>query len=606
MRKLLKMRRAILKQVNVPVLIVGGGGCGLSTSIFLANLGVESLLIERHPQQSPMPKARYLNQRTMEVFRQYGLADAIYARSLPIEYVSKMRWCTSLGGDRPWDRKTLYELEAWGGGSLASTYQKDSPCQSTVYPQVRLEPLLKAHSEQMGGAQMRFGHELLSIEQSETEVIATVRDRIADENYQVRAQYVVAADGGKTVGPCVGARLEGTPELLEMVTVYFAADLSAYIDDDNVSTFWFANPEGDTKAWGSGVLGKLGPTRFDRRSEEWMFHFSFKPGSSENYEAATLVPRIRALLKIPDLDISVLSVGKWIVQGVLADRYRFGRVFLAGDAAHRHTPTTGLGLNSAVHDAQNLAWKLAAVIRGRAGAGLLDSYESERRPVAERNVNWALFTFGNYQVTNAAIGIVPGDPQGSEANFKALLAEGDDAEARRARFNELMKVHRTEYQAHDLEIGIRYDRGALVSDNTSPPPRDPLGQRFVPTTRPGHRIAHAWLARGAQKISSLDLARADRFVLITGRPDIWETAAKETTDRLGMPVEVVVIADDAQVSDPSGEWRNVREIQDDGAILLRPDQHVAWRCTTAPVGVDLAQCLTDVLAQVIDRAPVPV
>jgi 2,4-dichlorophenol 6-monooxygenase len=597
------MRRAILKQVNVPVLIVGGGGCGLSTSIFLSNLGVESLLIERHPQQSPMPKARYLNQRTMEVFRQYGLADAIYARSLPIEYVSKMRWCTSLGGDRPWDRKTLYELEAWGGGSLASTYQKDSPCQSTVYPQVRLEPLLKAHLEQMGGGQMRFGHELLSIEQSENEVIATVRDRIADETYQVHAQYVVAADGGKTVGPGVGARLEGTPELLEMVTVYFAADLSAYIDDDKVSTFWFANPESDTKAWGSGVLGKLGPTRFDRHSEEWMFHFSFKPGTGENYEAATLVPRIRALLKIPDLDVRVLSVGKWIVQGVLADRYRFGRVFLAGDAAHRHTPTTGLGLNSAVHDAQNLAWKLAAVIQGRAGGGLLDSYESERRPVAERNVNWALFTFGNYQATNAAIGITPGDPQATEANFKALLAEGDDAESRRARFNELMKIHQTEYQAHDLEIGIRYDRGALVSDNTSPPPRDPLGQRFVPTTRPGHRVAHAWLTRGAQKISTLDLARADRFVLVTGRRDVWETAAKIATDRLGMPVEVVVIADDAPVSDPSGEWRNVREIEDDGAILLRPDQHVAWRCVTAPVGVDLAQCLTDVLAQVIDRVP---
>ena len=110
-----------MKDIQVPVLIVGGGGCGLSTSIFLSNLGVDSLLIERHPQQSPMPKARYLNQRTMEVLRQHGLADTVYQRSVPLEYISKMRWCTSLGGDGPWDRKTLYDLEAWGGGSLART-----------------------------------------------------------------------------------------------------------------------------------------------------------------------------------------------------------------------------------------------------------------------------------------------------------------------------------------------------------------------------------------------------------------------------------------------------------------------------------------------------
>ena len=596
----------ILKEIHVPVLIVGGGGCGLSSSVFLSKLGVESLLIEKHAQQSPMPKARYLNQRTMEVFRQYGLADQIYARSLPIKHVGKMRWCTSLGGDGPWDRRTLYDLEAWGGGSLAPIYEKDSPCQSTVYPQVRLEPLLKAAAEQPGVGQVRFGHELLSLEQNEREVIATVGDRINGSTYLVHAQYLIAADGGKLVGRSVGAQLEGTPELLEMVTVYFGADLSAYIDDDTVSTFWFANPDGDTKAWGSGVLGKLGPTRFDRHSEEWMIHFSFKPGTGEGYGADTLIPRIRSLLKIPDLDIRVLSVGRWLVQGVVADRYRVGRVFLAGDAAHRHTPTTGLGLNSAVHDAQNLAWKLAAVLQGSAGEGLLDTYESERRPVARRNVEWALFTFGNYQATHAAIGIVPGDAQQSEANFKALLAEGDDGDARRARFNELMRVHRTEYQAHDLEIGIRYDQGALVSDDSPPPPRDPLGHHFVPTTRPGHRMAHAWLQQGTQRISSLDLARPDRFVLVTGRPRVWDDAVEAAAEAVGMPVDVVVIADDAVLRDADREWHAVRGIGDDGAILLRPDQHVAWRCARAPLPDERSRVLTNVLARVLDRAVVAV
>lgn len=592
-----------MKEVHVPVLIVGGGGCGLSTSIFLSNLGVESLLIEKHQQQSPMPKARYLNQRTMEVFRQQGLADAIYKRSVPLEYISKMRWCTSLGGEGPWDRKTLYDLEAWGGGSLAHTYQQDSPCQSTIYPQVRLEPLLKAQAEERNACQLRFGHELVTLEQDTEGVTAKVLDRAKQETYCVRARYLVAADAGKTVGPIVGALLEGTPELVEMVTVYFEADLSAYIDDDHVSTFWFANPEGDTTAWGSGVLGKLGPTRFDRHSEEWMFHFSFKPGADGSYDAETLIPRIRELLKIPELDLNLLGIGRWIVQGVLANRYRFGRVFLAGDAAHRHTPTTGLGLNSAVHDAQNLAWKLAMVIKGQAGDGLLDSYETERRPAAERNVNWALFTFGNHQSTGAAIGLMPGDPERSQANFKALLAANEDGEARRARFQEIMKIHRTEYQAHDLEIGIRYDYGALVTDGTPIPPRDPMGHHFVATTRPGHRMAHAWIASGGQKVSTLDLARLDGFTLITSRRGVWEDAAHSAAQALGVPVDVVVIADDAAYTDPNREWLRVREIAEDGAILLRPDHHVAWRCLSAPQSSNVCAYLTGVLSRVLSRTP---
>lgn len=592
-----------MKEIHVPVLIVGGGGCGLSTSIFLSNLGVESLLIEKHHQQSPMPKARYLNQRTMEVFRQQGLADAVYERSVPLEYISKMRWCTSLGGNGPWDRKTLYELEAWGGGSLAKTYQQDSPCESTIYPQVRLEPLLKAQAEERNAGQLRFGHELQALEQDREGVTATVLDRAKQEIYRVRAQYVVAADAGKTVGPIVGARLEGTPELVEMVTVYFKADLSAYIDDDRVSTFWFANPEGDTTAWGSGVLGKLGPNRFDRHSEEWMFHFSFKPGANASYDPETLVPQIRELLKIPELDLSLLGIGRWIVQGILANRYRFGRIFLAGDAAHRHTPTTGLGLNSAVHDAQNLAWKLAMVINGQAGDGLLDSYETERRPAAERNVNWALFTFGNHQSTGAAIGLLPGDAERSQANFKALLASDEDGEARRARFREIMRVHRTEYQAHDLEIGIRYDHGALVTDGTPIPPRDPMGHQFVATTRPGHRMAHAWISGPEQKVSTLDLARFDGFTLITGRKGVWDDAVQAAAQALGVPIDLVVIADDATYTDSNREWLRVREISDEGAILLRPDQHVAWRCLNAPQNSDLCAHLTGVLSRVLSRTP---
>lgn len=587
---------------ETPVFIVGGGGFGLATSMFLSNLGIRSLLIERHATPSPMPKARYLNQRTMEVFRQQGLADGIYAKSLPVEYVSTTRWVTSLGGDGPHDRRVLYEMETFGGGSLRPHYRANSPCESTIYPQVRLEPLMRDHAESLDCGRLMFNCSLQGFEQDAQGVTAQVEDRGTGEIHTVRARFLVAADGGKTVGPQVGVKLEGTPELIDMVTMYFRADLSKYLDNDNSFAYWMAAPGGDTGSWGTGVLGKLGPT-YDRHSEEWMFHFSFKSDDPERFNEDKLIPRMRALMKIPDLQPQVLGVGHWIVQGVLADRYRFGNVFLGGDAAHRHTPTTGLGLNSAIHDAHNLAWKLALVLQGKASDALLDTYESERRPAAERNVNWALFTFSNHQLTGAAIGLVPGDAQRSRTNFEALLADTPDGESRRHRFREVMKLHNTEYQANDLEIGVRYEIGALVPDGTPLPKLDPTGRHYVPSTRPGARLPHAWLEREGQQVSTLDLVPRDAFLLLTGGADAgWDAAAAEAAQAYGVRVAVVAVGEGHTVRDPRHAWRGIREIGDGGALLVRPDQIIAWRSTESVT--DPAAQLRSVLRAVLRKAEV--
>jgi 2,4-dichlorophenol 6-monooxygenase len=571
-----------MADIESPVLIVGGGGCGLATSLFLSHANVASVLVERYPTPSPMPKARYLNQRSMEIFRQHGLADAIYERGFPLKNMSKSRWCTSLGGDGPMDRKVLFEIDTFGGGALATHYKANSPCESTIYPQVRLEPLMHKFAESEAQARLLFNHSFVSLEQDNDGVTAIVEDRATGKHLTIRAKYLVAADGGKSIGNIVGAKLEGTPELIDMVTIYFRADLSKYLDDDDSFAYWFANPEGDPGSWSTGVLGKLGPGHYDRRSEEWQFHFSFKSDDPERFKEDKLVPRMRALLKIPNLEPEVLSIGHWIVQGVLADRYRFGRVLLAGDAAHRHTPTTGLGLNSAIQDAHNLAWKLAAVLNGQASDALLDTYETERRPAGERNVNWALFTFSNHQLTGPAIGIVPNDAERSRANFTALLADTPDGEARRYRFREVMKLHNTEYQANDLEIGVRYAKGALVPDGTTPLPLDPTGRNYVPTTRPGHRLPHAWIEHNGSKISTHDLVPRDRFLFIACSPSSpWIEAVEKAAAGLRIPIEIAVVADDGPLSDGIHAWRQVREVSDEGALLVRPDHIIAWRSADA-------------------------
>jgi len=588
-----------MKQIDIPVLIVGGGGCGLTASLFLSRQGVRSLLVERHPAPGRLPKARYISQRTMELLRQTGVDGEVYRRSMPLAHISHIRWCTSLAGDAPLDRRTFFRIESFGGGSLTH-YARDSPCESTLYPQVRMEPLLRDLAAAREQAQVLYNHQLLSFEQDADGVTALVQDRASGETLQVRARYMVGADGGKTVGPALGATMSGQTDLAHMVTVYFRADLSQYWDDDHAMTTWFVNPDGGS--WASGVLGQLGPTRFGRHSEEWMFHFSFRPDDPSRFEEASLLPRMRELLKIPDLAPDIIGIGHWTVEGVLVDRYRFGRVLLAGDAAHRHPPTTGLGLNSAIQDAHNLAWKLAAVVQGQAHDSLLDSYEAERRPVAAANIQWALMTFQNHQLTDAGIGLVRGNAELSQANFHRFFANDAEGRTRRARLAQIMQVQRMEWQAHDIELGYHYELGAVVPDGTPAPERDPLGQTYVPTTRPGHRLPHAWLEREGRRLSTLDLVQPGRFALLVDRAGTrWTEAARALATAEGLPLDVVEIGDGAATCDTDRQWRHLREVSADGAILVRPDQHVAWRARGAQD--DPAAVLQAVFARLLRRDP---
>jgi 2,4-dichlorophenol 6-monooxygenase len=557
-----------MRELRTQVLIVGAGGCGLSSSIFLSELGTRSILVERHPSPGQLPKGRYLNQRTMEVFRQFGVADAVYARSMPLKYISRIRWCTSLAGDGPLDRKTFYAIDSFGGGALTH-YQVDSPCDSTLYPQVRLEPLLRDEAQKRNPEGLFYFHDVTAIEQDRDGVSAIVRNRESGEEFRVLADYAIAADGGRTVGPIVGSKLTGATNLVEMVTVYFRADLSQWWDDDHAMTTWFVNPDGGS--WSSGVLGKLGPTKFDRHSEEWMFHFSFRPDDPARFDESSLLPRMRALLKLPDLEPEIIGIGHWVVEGVIADRFRFGRIFLAGDAAHRHPPTTGLGLNSAIQDAHNLAWKLSAKLRGLASDAILDSYETERRPVAERNVSWALMTFQNHPLTDLGIGLVRGDSETSKRNFTASFAENDEGRTRRARLKDVISVQRMEWQAHDLELGFSYEHGAVVADGTFAPERDPMGGRYTPTTRPGHRLPHAWVEFEGRRASTLDLVGKGEFLLIAGDDGAaWAAAARQ-----------VAIGEQTPCRDIERRWIVLREVAADGAVLVRPDNHVAWRSVGA-------------------------
>ncbi|NJQ02551.1 FAD-dependent monooxygenase [Streptomyces zingiberis] len=562
---------------EVPVLVVGGGGCGLAASVFLSDAGVDHLLVERRESTSVLPRAHYLNQRTMEIFRQYGIADDVYRISAPLAHMSEIVWTTSLAGDGPLDARELHRMDAFGGGGTAGPYAADSPGPSTNLPQHRLEPLLRRHAERRERAELLFHHEMTEFTQDETGVTALITDRSTGRTSTVRARYLLGADGGRSIGRSLSIPMDGAGGGFTIISVHFSADLSRWWPGDSVLMTHIISPQGEVS-----VVVATGP-EWGLASDEWALHFRVHPGAEVDLGTEAIAARVRELLKLPaELDVLVRHVSEYRPEAVVARSFQDRRVFLAGDAAHRQPPAAGGGLNTAVQDAHNIAWKLGAVVSGRAEPALLDTYEAERLPVATRNVRWAMACLRNYGVLFASLGMVPGQPEATLAGFGELLSDSPMGETRRTVTREVFATQRIEYQAHDIELGHSYPSGAVVPDGTPPPPRDPLGAVHHPVTRPGHRLPHAWLRHGDTRVSTLDLVgRHAGFVLITGPlSEVWEVAAKKAADTYGVAVTVVSVGNapgTADHWDDEGTWAAVRGTEDDGALLVRPDQHVAWR-----------------------------
>lgn len=561
---------------EISVLIIGGGGSGLTSSILLSDLGIESLLVERRSSTSHMPKAGAHNQRTMEIFRRHGVAEQIHEIGAPAENRMRAAWYTSLGGEGETDRRFLYSIDLNGEGTYRDLYEKDSPELSAGLGQYLLEPLLRKNATERNPGRVCFHHELVSLVQDGQGVLAEIRDRDTDMVHKVRARYVIAADGGRTVAPLLGLEMTGPTDLAEMMSIYYRADLSSYVEDD-VMAYWFVG--GQFGTWAGGSMVKAGPDHWDRHSETWTVHFMVQPGEAATYTKETALPRLQRLLNIPDLDAEILGVSPWRIEGVHLERSREGNIFFIGDAAHRQPPTSGLGLQSAIQDADNLTWKLAAVLKGWAGEAILDTYEAERRPVIQQNIDYALFAFQNQFAFEAGMGLTRA--RNTEERLEALrqyFAPTAMGETLRARAAEVFNTVRLELNPHDREIGFRYDEGLLIPDGTEPPPRDPMGVIYTPATRPGHRLPHAWLNKRGKRVSTHDLGGIGSFILLTdGKGQNWCDAAARLSAETGVPIEAVRISADGDYGDPKRSWLALREIGEGGALLVRPDRYVACR-----------------------------
>jgi 2,4-dichlorophenol 6-monooxygenase len=588
---------------QVPVLIAGGGPAGLTAAVLLAQLGIEVLLVDRRGPESRFPRAHLLNVRTMESFHDIGVAEDIYALAPEDDRWRKVVWYTSVAGPGPLHGLKLGEVPAWGGGPDADRYAEASPRKFSNLPQIRLDPLLWRHASARCPGRIRARQELTGLEQHQPGgVTATITDRETGAERRIRARYLIAADGGRISSTLLGVELEGPTAINDVISHYVSTDLGAWSEPDALLAH-FIQPSGEGRV--VGTLQALGPGRYGRESPEWLVAVAQRAADPAALDGDTLLARAREMLGLePGHPITLHSTSHWQYEGVVARRFRAGSAFLVGDAAHRHPPTGGLGLNCAVQDVHNLAWKLAAVLRGAAGDSLLDSYETERRPIAAFYTAHALENAGRHAPIGTALGLAPGVTEAEGwAQMGIFTSDTADGDKRRAAVAEAVAENANDYSQLNVEAGYGYEAGALVADGTPPPAGHASPIDYGPTTRPGHHLPHVWLrhtgASPDHPVSTLDLAGAFAFTLFTSPAGVpaWRDAATAAARSQDFGVSVVVVPDE------DTDWARVREVTGTGAVLVRPDRKIGWRIGAAPP--DPAAELSAAVAAILSGGPAP-
>ena len=566
-----------MAHIETDVLIVGSGPAGGAMGLFLATYGVDAIIITRFHRLIRTPRAHLTNQRTLEILRDIGVEDQVRQQATPQHLISENVFCASLAGEE------IGRIHAWGNHpSLQAEHKLSSPCEYVDLPQNLMEPIL-IHNASLRGTKVCYNNEYVSHEQDKDSVTATIKDRLTGETYTVRCKYLYGADGGNSpVAEHAGLPFDGEMGLDGSMNIVFDADLSKYVAHRPGVLYWLIQSGSNVGGIGMGVLRMVQPWR------RWLmvWGYDISRGAPELTEAMA-----RELLHnaIGDrsIDVQVDSTSLWTINNQYAAKMHDRRVFIGGDAAHRHPPTNGLGSNVSMQDSYNLAWKLAMVIKGQANPSLLESYSQERVPIAKQTVERANKSITNFYPIFGALHLRSTENQEEVTqNLAALQANTPQGREQREQLRQAIKGTDYVYNAHGVEMNQRYGGSAAVVSDESPEPtyeRD-AELHYAMTTWPGARLPHAWLRRGkhgSEVLSTLDLVGKGRFTVLTGiGGDRWIEAAEKASRELGLEFAVVSIGLGQDVQDIYGDWAERREIEEDGMLLVRPDGYVGWRHNT--------------------------
>lgn len=577
--------------VETDVLIVGSGPAGGSAALLLSTLGVPNIMITKYRWTANTPRAHITNQRAMEIFRDVGIDDQVLADATEHGLVGDTVFCTSIAGEE------IGRIRTWGtGADREADYQLASPCLTVDIPQTYLEPILVKNAT-MRGTQAQFSTEYISHVQDADGVNVSVVDRLTGHKYTIRAKYLIGADGARSkVAADIDLPLEGAMDIAGSMNITFKADIAEYVGHRPSVLYWVIQPGSNVGGIGAGLV------RMVRPWNEWLIVWGFDITQPPPVvDEAAAIEIVRSLLGMPGLDVDITGTSLWGNNEVYATHLQKGRVFCAGDAIHRHPPSNGLGSNTSIQDSYNLAWKIAAVLKGQAGESLLDTYSTERAPVAERIVKRANLSSREFADLFHALGVT--DAKTEEEMIERIeerKANTPEGAAKRAALVKAMEIKNYEFNAHGVELGQFYSSSAIVSDGTLPEPERDADLYYQVSTVPGSHLPHAWVGDHKRKLAMMDLAPYNRFTLITGvAGSAWQSAADKIGHELGVSVEAVVIGPGHEVTDLYFDWSRLREVSESGALLVRPDKHICWRAHELAVDPEdaLRQALTVVLAR---------
>ncbi|KXS10883.1 2,4-dichlorophenol 6-monooxygenase [Gonapodya prolifera JEL478] len=575
------------------------GPAGGTAALALATYGVNHIVITKYRWTANTPRAHITNQRTMEVFRDLGIESDMALQSTPHQFMGDTVFCTSLTGDEFGRVRTWLTRPDREGDHLAY-----SPCANCDIPQTYLEPVILGKAAERG-SRIFFNTEYLGLQQDDTGVTVSVRDRLSGREYTIRAKYVIGADGAKSqIASDIELPFSGEMDIAGNMNIVFDADLT-HLVAHRPSVLYLILQSGHN----GGPVG-LGVIRMVRRWNEWLAIWGYDvnnpPAHVSDEEATKIVHR---LLGDPSIDVKIKSTSLWRNNKCHATQFTSGRVFCAGDAVHRHPPTNGLGSNTSVQDSYNLAWKLALVLQGRAGPGLLQTFDEERVPVGKQIVHRAYKSTEEYGPIVVALGVVgTDDPEVIKTRIASRYDDTDEGFERREAVRKALEAKDYEFNTHGVEMGQRYASRAVVPDGTPEPgyTKDPE-LYYHPTTWPGARLPHVWLVETAsgsrKKISTLDLpGKGLMFALLTGIAGAatWVPAAKAVSAVLCVEVKPAVIGPGREYLDVYDDWARAREVEESGCVLVRPDGYVGWRSAKKVDGA--AKLLESVMRQILDRA----
>ena len=530
---------------QVSVIIIGGGIVGLSASLCLSHYGIDSLLIERHSGTSIHPRARSVNARTMELWRGLGIEDRVREAGASISLSVGIYSGSSL--------KQVIEAKPRTEGPrkfpLIGIVEQISPVRGTFVTQDMIEPVLVDVAKERRG-DVRFNTECLSVKQDGDSVTVNLKDRESGITWTVRAKYLIAADGaGSPIRTSLNVPTTGRGTMGHLINILFHADLKFLVDKREFSICRIEHPE---------VCGLFASIN---NSDRWVFHLSYDPSKGE--KASDFTPKkckelLRIALGFPDIELDIKSLLPWEASVRIAERLQHGRIFLAGDAAHQMPPWAGQGANSGVADAYNLAWKLAAVLKGHASKALLETYDVERIPV----------------------GRAAAEASAGAADEKGIIS------TKRNLTVAMGLLRRIRYLSGH---GYCYTSNAICVENTFPLG----GLTWRPWTlpslflsidgRPGSRAPHIWVEHQGKRISTLDLLGKD-FVLLAGAEGAsWLEAAKKVSSALAVDISAYSAGPEGDLVTSKWELESAAGISSRGAILVRPDDFVVWRQRKQPL-----------------------